>query len=449
MEKDLFIGIDVGGTKISAAVVTSRGKILARSKRPTPRKAAGPEVIEGISENIGELLKKTKLRKSSIKGVGMGVPGIFAADRESVLTSPNLSIDGFAPAREVKRAFNLPAAADNDVNVGLIGERWLGAAREANNIIGIFPGTGIGGAVILGGEMYTGFNGAGTEIGHMIVHPGGDKCGCGNRGCLEAVASRLAIERDILKALKAGQKSALTDILGKKPQIIKSGPLKKALKLKDPLVTRVMTRAAREIGLLCVSLRHLLDPELLLFGGGLVEACGFFILPIIEKTVKDDPYFKKVPPCRVVKASLGDDAAILGAAALIQKRMGLKLPEGAVYPSLRSVKFGELAVDEEVYSHDIFIRADGKVKKRGKKLSREKAGYSHTIGLEELKKVCKKDPEILFIASGHKGLVKISAEGRQYLKRESIGFEVLPTPKAIESYNKSKKRKAILAHITC
>ncbi|MBF0217513.1 MAG: ROK family protein [Candidatus Omnitrophica bacterium] len=439
-----FIGVDVGGTKISSAVVTNSGSILARHKVDTPRMAKPDEILKGISDNISSLLAQCGMTIENISGIGIGLPGIFDEKRDKVIVSPNLNIDGFSCREAVEKKYNVPAATENDVNVGLLGEHWLGSARAGKNIIGIFPGTGIGGAFMIDGRLYTGSFGAATEIGHVIMYPGGDKCGCKNRGCLEAVASRLSIERDILKAIKSGKKSAITKIVGKNPSIIKSGALKKALKMKDQLVKKVLRTAAENIGISCVNLRHILDPDVIVLGGGLIEACGDYILPIIIKTVESDAYFASIPKANIVKASLGDDAAILGAVALIQAKLGLKLGHGTIYPSIRSEAPGKVIIDNETFTDDVFIRADGDIKRRKKKKAVKKFGTALKIGDDELKKICKKTPEVLFVGAGYEEKAELDEKGEMFLNENLIEFKVSTTPDAVTAYNECQKRKAIL-----
>jgi glucokinase len=236
-----------------------------------------------------------------------------------ILAAPNIDLEGVPIASKLRKRFGLGVILGNDVNLGTLGEQWLGAAKGAENVVAIFPGTGVGGGVIAAGKLMLGAYGAAAELGHIIVDPHGPACGCGNRGCLEALASRSAIEREIRRAVRSGEKSLVIELAGGKLDVIKSKVLAKALKKKDPLVVRVMRRASEALGLACVTLRHAFDPELFVFGGGLIEACGDFILPVVQKSLDGDPLFRKVPGCRAIPSRLGDDAVILGAVALAKE----------------------------------------------------------------------------------------------------------------------------------
>ncbi|MFH2201842.1 MAG: ROK family protein [Elusimicrobiota bacterium] len=318
MKKGTLLALDVGGTKISGALVTRRGRILARVKERVP-KGAGRTALFGIMRGILKGLIAKAPRGAKPQAIGAGVPGIVDAARGRILIAPNIDLSGFPVGPRLSRAFALPAAIGNDVNVALLGEQWLGAAKGRRNVIGLFPGTGVGGGIIVNGSLLTGAHGAGAELGHLVMLPGGPRCGCGNRGCLEAFASRRAIERRIRKAVNAGEKSAIKKLNKGTLDIIRSKVLKKALKRKDRVATRAVGAAALVFGDACVSLRHIFDPELFVFGGGLIEACGKFILPIVRKRLDRDPFFKSVGRCPVVPSALGDDAVILGAAALAKE----------------------------------------------------------------------------------------------------------------------------------
>ncbi|HAH07112.1 MAG TPA: ROK family protein [Elusimicrobia bacterium] len=320
MPKGLYVGVDVGGTKIAAALVDGKGRILLRDKTATPRDGKPKGVLKAISVLVKGLLNEGGLRRKDLLGVGAGVPGIVDGEGR-MLAAPNVALAGVRVGRELEKALGADAVVGNDVNLGVLGEQWLGAARGHENVVGIFPGTGVGGGVIVGGELLLGTHGAAAELGHIVVDPEGPVCGCGIRGCLEALASRTAIEKDIRRALRRGERSLIRDWLGKAPKVIKSKVLAKALKRKDPVVMHAFHQAAQALGLACVSLRHVFDPELFVFGGGLVEACGQHLLPAVQDALDEDPLFKKVSSCEAVPSELGDDAVILGAVALAKRTL--------------------------------------------------------------------------------------------------------------------------------
>jgi glucokinase len=314
----LFMGIDVGGTKILAALTKRSGQIVGRKRRKTPRDATTDEVFAAIAGVIADLLETQKVRKGQLQGIGLAVPGVVDDAKGKVLVAPNVNLAGLKLAGPLEKQFSTKVALGNDVDLGTLGETWLGAGKQADPVVGIFPGTGIGGGIVIGGKLHRGHWGAAAEIGHMVMQIGGPQCGCGNYGCLEALASRTAIERDIRAAVDAGAKTALTDILDNDLSQIRSGALKKALAREDPLVTSVLRRVGEVLGHACVNVRHLLDPEVIVLGGGVMEACGKFLLPIITKIVEWDPLNSR-HDSNVVLSELGDDAVVLGAVALAQQ----------------------------------------------------------------------------------------------------------------------------------
>jgi len=321
MAKGFYVGVDVGGTKIAAGLVSPNGKIQAWEKASTPRGKGPAEVMRVIARAVRDVIRDGGRKTRKLKGIGIGVPGLVDARTGTVLAAPNVDIAGHPIAAELRRRFDAGVAIGNDVNLGVLGESWLGAGRGVDDFVGIFPGTGVGGGVISGGRLLTGAHGAAGELGHVVLDPKGPRCGCGARGCLEAYASRTAIEHAIRTGLRAGERSEIVALNGGRLDVIKSKVLARALKRRDPLVARVMRAAAERLGDGCVAVRHCFDPEMFVFGGGLIEACGDFILPIVRRRLAHDALFRKVGPCRAVRSRLGDDAVVLGAVALARETL--------------------------------------------------------------------------------------------------------------------------------
>jgi len=312
-----YIGLDIGGTKIAGAVISASGKIICRTKTATPKKVKALDIYTCLTNTIDDLIHESGLQRPLIKGIGVGVPGIVDTCHHHILAAPNIALTGFPLSPSLKRKYRMRVVMANDVNAGLLGEAWLGAARGMSNVVGIFPGTGVGGAVIINGKLLLGSQGAATELGHMIMQISGPLCHCGNHGCLEAMTSRWAIERDIRLGVRSGRKTIVTKLNNGQLNMIKSRILKEALIENDPLVKSVMTKMAMTLGQAAVSLNHTFNPQAIIFGGGVIKACGDLILPIVTKEVKSDPFFKKFNACRILPSQLGDDAVILGAARLV------------------------------------------------------------------------------------------------------------------------------------
>ncbi|MBF0489215.1 MAG: ROK family protein [Candidatus Omnitrophica bacterium] len=315
---DYYIGIDIGGTKIAGAIVTSRGKILTRAKMASPVRATPKSILVCLVDLIAELQDALGIKTSQIKGIGLGIPGIVDTDNHHILAAPNINLSGFPLSAHLKKKYRMKIVMTNDVNAGLLGEAWLGAARGLSHVVAIAPGTGVGGAVLINGKLLLGLQGAATELGHMIMQVSGPLCHCGNHGCLEALTSRWAIERDIRALIKSGEKSIVKELNNGSLTTIKSRVLKEALQKNDLVVKTVLKQTATILGQASISINHTFNPQAIVFGGGVIKACGFFMLPIIEKAVKADPFFKGFNTCRIIQSALGDDAVILGAVALVK-----------------------------------------------------------------------------------------------------------------------------------
>lgn len=317
----LFVGIDVGGTKVYAILAKPSGEIVARQRCSTPRDGSPNDVLLAMLQAVEDLLFQAGVEAEELAGVGLAVPGICDVAAGRVAFTPNMNLTGVDVAPWLEKRVRVPVALGNDVNLGTLGEKWLGAARTAQSVVGIFVGTGIGGGIIFGDTLIEGHRGAAGEIGHIVMEIDGPLCGCGNRGCLEAIASRTAIERDIRAAVAGGRKSAVTELAVGDLAVIRSGMLRKALKKGDEVVMETLGRAAKYLGHACLTVRHLLDPEVIVLGGGVMESCGDFVMPIVEKIMDADALPGARGKARVVPSALGDDAVALGAVFEAKKRL--------------------------------------------------------------------------------------------------------------------------------
>ena len=449
-----YMGIDIGGTKIQVSLVEESGTVVLSRRCATPRDVGPEGVVAAIERAIGETLEEAECESSDLGAIGLAVPGVVDPDLGLVVVTPNMNLTGVAIGSHLEGRFKVPVALSNDCNLGTLGETWLGSARNAKSTVGILVGTGVGSGVVNNGKLWRGARESAGEIGHIVMQIGGPKCGCGNYGCLETLASRSAIERDIRQAVADGRETVLSELLEGDLSMIRSGMLRRALEAEDGLVIEVMRTASEVLGHACLTVRHLVDPEVIVLGGGVMEACSDFMLPIIENIVGSDQLPGAREGGRVLLSALGDDAVVLGAVALAATHVGqnpFKKSNAAVprYPKLTGVGFGEVTVAGKTRSHDIVIRVNGKVRKRKKAVARELYGSSHTIGPKELEKVCKGGPEIVFIGSGHSGNVELNEEGRRYLSQRSIDCQVAPTPEAVKAFNACDGRKAALIHVTC
>ena len=315
----LTLGIDLGGTKILAAVVDQEGRILGTAKRKTRSERGFEEVIDRIARTAVDAVRQANLDLSMIQGIGIGAPGVVDHKRGVLEFAPNLPDWINIPlGARLQDLLGLPVLVENDVNAGTYGEAKAGAARGYNSVVGVFPGTGIGGGIVLDGELWRGARNAAGEIGHMVVMIDGPVCGCGRRGCIEALASRTAIERDIWGEIRGGRSSLIAEQIDPGAgQLITSGVLADALAQKDAVVTDVLERASYHLGIFTASVVNVLDPDCIVYGGGLIEACADFMLPIIRETTYRH-LIRPVEPEKlpILQAALGDDAVLIGSAIL-------------------------------------------------------------------------------------------------------------------------------------
>lgn len=458
MSKDaLYLGVDFGGTKTLAAIVDERGQVSARCKVATPRKGGAKASLAAVIEAMDGALAESPGARDRLAGVGMAAPGTVNPKTGCIGWAPNTDLVNIDLIPVLEKKFGVPATVGNDVNMGTLGEYWLGAGRGARYVVGIFPGTGVGGGVILDGALYEGYAAMAGEVGHIVVRMDGPLCGCGGRGCVEAIASRTAVERIIREAVKAGRATRLTEWLGGDLSVIKSSMLKRALEEKDELVTEILREAARTLGVACLNVRHVLDPDLIIMGGGMIEACGDFMMPIILEVAAADTVKGIRPPGRIVQSQLGDDAVLLGAVAAVRAKLGLSptglAPESGdgepVYPVVESTEFGCVTVAGEKFESDIHIRGNGKLKKRNKRKIKEEVGDAHVVGIKEVRKLCKGDPEVLVVGAGQGRSLKLTPEAEEFLKKRDIEVKVLTSPQAIKAFNAAKGRKALVLHVTC
>ncbi|MDD3826796.1 MAG: ROK family protein [Anaerolineae bacterium] len=316
------ISIDLGGTKMLAAVVDGQDQIVGRAKMKTMARQGVDEVIQRLAETAQQAADKARVKWDQVAGVGIGAPGPVDPEAGVVYNPPNLP--GWKKVSLGPRLADLlgvPVYVENDVNLGTLGEYRMGAGRGTRDMVGIFVGTGVGGGLILDGKLRTGFRHAAGELGHMVVLADGPVCGCGRRGCLEALASRTAVERDIRLGLQAGRESLIPELSKGRSLRLTSSVIAKAFHKGDPLVADVIRRAQWYLGLLTASVVNLLDPEMVVFGGGVVEALDDAFLDPIRVTARQH-YIQKMDAgrVRIVPGKLGDYAAVFGAAALVRDR---------------------------------------------------------------------------------------------------------------------------------
>lgn len=318
-QRDLWIGVDLGGTKMLAAVYDSNFELLGQKRKSTKGHEGLESGIERVCALIRRALEEADATEDRIAGIGFGAPGPLDLEDGVVLETPNLGWRNL-PARELLEAeFNCPVVLVNDVDAGVYGEWRFGAANGSRRVIGLFPGTGIGGGCVSDGEIFRGPRHSCFEVGHMQVDPSGPVCGCGQRGCLEAVASRLAISAEAAKAAYRGQAPALMSDAGPNLMKIRSGALSGAIRAGDTVVEEIVRTAAEQLGRAAAGLVNLLNPDVILLGGGLVEALPELYADSVTRSLELTVMPSYRGTYRVAVVALGDFSAVKGAAAWASK----------------------------------------------------------------------------------------------------------------------------------
>jgi glucokinase len=310
-----IVGVDLGGTKILAAVFDERGRLLSREKKATKPQLGAAAVIQRVEECVHEALAAAAIPHTGVAALGIGVPGPIDPKGEIVRVAPNLHWKDVPLARLLRKHLDVPVTVVNDVQAGTMAVGAFGAGRHLKNFACMFVGTGLGGGVVINGELYRGSTGMAGEVGHMVVVPeDGPKCGCGNRGCLEAVASRTAIVRRIVNEIEDGRKSVVKELCDGDLKRIRSRILATAYREGDELVREVLHEAADYIGMGAANLINVLNPQAVILGGGVIEALGDRLLPRITKSAWAHVIAPTPQRVNIRDSGLGDDAGILGAA---------------------------------------------------------------------------------------------------------------------------------------
>jgi len=313
----LVAGVDLGGTKIQAAVVAD-GAVVGQARHHTPRGGADDVVME-IVASIEAALADAGAGPSDLHAIGIGTPG--SVDGATGHVSKAANVPGFsqevALGPMVRQALGgVPVLVDNDVRMAVIGEYRRGAGRPYRDLLGVFVGTGVGGGIILDGELRRGAGNAG-EIGHTVVKPGGRQCGCSRFGCLEAYAGRMSIELTARHRVAKGQKTKLFEIMERKGRDrVTSSVIADALEQKDRLTTELVDEAVEALGLALANAQNLLEVEAVIVGGGLGDRLGAPFVRRVEQAMATNLRLPEQPPA-VLPTELGDLSGAVGATVVV------------------------------------------------------------------------------------------------------------------------------------
>lgn len=319
--KDLYLGIDLGGTKILSIVASSQGKILSRDRTHTPAKGGPEAVIRAILKSIAHALKSADITKNKIRAIGIGAAGISNPETGILYTSPNLPGWKDVPIRDIiQREIGINTFLTNDAKAAALGELSFGAGKGARNLIYITLSTGIGGGLIIDGKLYGGAAGAAGEIGHMTIDINGPHCNCGNTGCWEILASGTALAREAKKQIEQGAGTTILSYSKGKIELVTAQTVYAAALEGDRLAVELIGQNGSYVGVGLANLINIFNPELIIIGGGLSHMGDMLLKPAMA-VIKERAFKASYEAVRLTIAQLGDDVGALGAIVFAQQGM--------------------------------------------------------------------------------------------------------------------------------
>jgi glucokinase len=311
------LAVDLGGTKIIAAVVLPNGKIISRNYCLTMADKGPRAVSDRIMSAVNRAIAQAELKTSELIGMGIAAAGILDTNRGIVTTSPNLPNWHNVPLLDILAdKSGVVTYIINDANAAALGEHRFGAGVGFDNIIYLTVSTGIGGGIIIDGELYSGTNGCAGEVGHMTIEADGPQCHCGNYGCLEALASGWAVAKAAITRINNGEKSSIIELVDGMLENITAETVAVAARRDDRLAADIVSEAARYLGIGLANLVNIFNPELIVIGGGL-SRMGDLLLKPARELLKERAFQLPADTVRVVRSRLGSNAGIIGAAAYV------------------------------------------------------------------------------------------------------------------------------------
>lgn len=322
MSNNFIISIDMGGTKVLACAINSKDGIVARVKEPTDPESSPKEYIHNLALIVKKTITKAKLKDEQIAAVCLGIPGLVDPHTGIVGLAPNIGLKNINIKKMLQAELEFPILIENDVNIGALGIKNFGVGKKAKNLLAIFVGTGIGGGIIIDGKLYRGSDYAAGEIGHILVNKNGPVCGCGRKGCFEALASRTAIVNNIIADIKSGKKSLLKHKV-EAGERIKSKALASAVAEGDTVVMERIAEGCKIIGEVLASLTNFMNFDMIVLGGGMIDAIDEFMLPHITKSFDSQVLEVSAKSLEIMVTHLGDDVALYGGISLVKEFLGI------------------------------------------------------------------------------------------------------------------------------
>jgi len=322
-EKRWIAGVDLGGTNIVVGLIPIEGgEVLGMREQPTDASRGAKYVVDRmvamVEEAIADVTAAHGTTRDAVAGVGIGSPGPLDRKTGTVINTPNLGWRNFPLRDLMSNALHLPCTLDNDANCATYGEWWMGAGRGTHTLVGLTLGTGIGGGIVLNGEIFHGCSDVAGEIGHMTIDSNGRRCKCGNYGCLEQYASGPAIATRAIEGLDAGAPSMLYDMVGGKLEEITAAVVYDAAVSGDPYAGEVVKDTARFLGAGVASIINILNPQMVVIAGGVTRA-GEHLFEPLRAEVRRRAFRSAQECCRIVSGTLPGTAGVVGAAAVFKK----------------------------------------------------------------------------------------------------------------------------------
>jgi glucokinase len=315
MGESLVIGIDLGGTKVATAAADLEGSLLSKVIKPTCPERGVDAVIDTVVDSVKEAAASAGASKADIKSIGIGSPGPIDPEAGTVIFAPNLMWHNVPIVHILEGILDLPVYLENDANVAGLGEYRFGAGRDSKNMIYITVSTGVGGGLILDGKIHAGSFGMAGEVGHMTIVNDGPLCGCGNQGCLEALAAGPAIARKARACVLHGEETIMADMVSGRIEEITSKTVGEAALAGDILAKEIVDKTGEYLGIGVANLINVINPDAVVIGGGVSNMGELLLVPLRRaagrRAIK--AAFEKV---RIVKAELGSDAGVVGAVCL-------------------------------------------------------------------------------------------------------------------------------------
>ncbi|MCF8108086.1 MAG: ROK family protein [Desulfohalobiaceae bacterium] len=313
----LILGIDLGGTKILTALIDSRGKMLARDHSITPATLGPAAVIKAIWESAGRCFAQTSLDDAAVDAIGIGAPGPSNPERGILFTSPNLPNWHDVPVVDIfEEEFKKKAFLINDANAAALAEFKFGAARGLRHVIYITVSTGIGGGIIIDGQLYTGAIGTAAELGHMTINDQGPRCNCGNIGCWETLASGTALAREARQKIRDGAQTTILEQAAGDIVRVDAKAIQLAAEQGDGLAKELITQTGYYFGVGLANLLNMFNPQMIIIGGG-VSNMGEMLLTPAYQTARERAYDVAYDAVQFASPKLGRNSGVLGAAAFV------------------------------------------------------------------------------------------------------------------------------------